>query len=87
MGTPGCPYLRGAYIFMTPAALLTLSECVGGTVLNVWSLPDFRIVLGECSALWGEPNGTPFVTKLEIAYGDHVSLHGHRVSLHGHHVR
>ena len=30
--------------------------------------------------------GTPFVTKLEIAYGHHVSLHGHHVSLHGHHV-
>ena len=30
--------------------------------------------------------GTPFVTKLEIAYGHHVSLHGHHVSLHGDHV-
>ena len=28
--------------------------------------------------------GTPFVTKLEIAYGPHVSLHGHHVRLHGH---
>ena len=30
--------------------------------------------------------GTPFVTKLEIPYGHHVSLHGHRVSLDGHRV-
>ena len=30
--------------------------------------------------------GTPFVTKLEVTYGHHVSLHGHHLSLHGHHI-
>ena len=25
--------------------------------------------------------GTPFVTKLEVAYGHHVSLHGHHVRI------
>ena len=30
--------------------------------------------------------GTPFVTKVKVAYGHHVSLHGHHISLHGHHV-
>ena len=39
------------------------------------------------------PYGTPFVTKLEIAYGHHVSelsrvsLHGDRVSLRGDHIQ
>ena len=32
------------------------------------------------------PYCTPFVTKLSIAYGHHVSLHGHRLSLHSHRV-
>ena len=35
----------------------------------------------------GWHNGTPFITKLEIAYGHHVSLRGHHVGLRGHHVR
>ena len=40
------------------------------------------------SLVWGSfTYGTPFVTKFEVAYGHHVSLHGHHVSLHGRHVR
>ena len=34
----------------------------------------------------GWHNGTPFITKLEIAYSHHVSLRGDRVGLRGHHV-
>ena len=35
----------------------------------------------QCMHAGARAYGTPFVTKLEVAYGHHVSLHGHHVKL------